>query len=519
MPRSTDRRVAVIGAGPGGLAAAKHLLETGLTPLVLEAADDIGGQWHAAGEHSAIWPGMRTNTSRTTTAFSDFPPPPSTPGFPRAEDVHAYLREYARHFGVDEHVRTRAAVTRVDRGEDGWSVRWSEPDGEHTERFDAVVLATGRYRRPRLPAIPGLAALLEAGRARHSSTYPGRTPYSGRRVLVYGNSISGLEIASELAADPTISVISAARRPRYVIQKIVRGLPADWRWFSRLSALLAAALPPDELAAGFRAGVLAEAGDPGAWGAPSPDPEAPPKLSMSQDWLTYAAEGRIDIRPGIDSLEDGTARFADGSEAEIDAVICATGYHVDVSVLAEDVRAALRPDDTGLDLHARTFHPDVPGLAVLGQFNLIGPHLPTLELQARWVAAVWSGAVPRPTAGRLRAGVDEHRMMRELGVPDMYPGLAGLLAGELGVEPDPAAHPDLAEGLLFGPLAPARYRLEGPGARPEAAAHLRTALSDFALPPAAEAQIGALAMAAGALGDAGLAAVAERLGAGAAVAA
>lgn len=61
---------------------------------------------------------------------------------------------------------------------------------------------------------------------------------------------------------------------------------------------------------------------------------------------------------------------------------------------------------------------------------------------------------------------------------DMYPALAALLAGELGVEPSLATRPELAEGLLFGPLAPARYRLDGPGARPEAEALLRAALAD-----------------------------------------
>ena len=44
-----------------------------------------------------------------------------------------------------------------------------------------------------------------------------------------------------------------------------------------------------------------------------------------------------------------------------------------------------------------------------------------------------------------------------------------LLAEEQGVSPDPLAWPELAEALLFGPMLPARYRLSGPGARPDAA--------------------------------------------------
>ena len=48
MPQRDDIKVAVIGAGPVGLAAAAHLLERGLTPIVLEAGPAVGNsvrQW------------------------------------------------------------------------------------------------------------------------------------------------------------------------------------------------------------------------------------------------------------------------------------------------------------------------------------------------------------------------------------------------------------------------------------------------------------------------------------------
>ena len=68
-------RIAVIGAGPSGLVAAKHALEAGFDVTVFEASDDLGGQWYTSAAHSGIWPGMRTNTSRMMTAFSDYPAP------------------------------------------------------------------------------------------------------------------------------------------------------------------------------------------------------------------------------------------------------------------------------------------------------------------------------------------------------------------------------------------------------------------------------------------------------------
>ena len=94
-------RVAVVGAGPGGLAAAKYAIEAGFDVTVFEASDDLGGQWHMAAGHSGVWPGMHTNTSRAMTAFADFPAPADYPLHPAAEQVHAYLHAYARYVRRD----------------------------------------------------------------------------------------------------------------------------------------------------------------------------------------------------------------------------------------------------------------------------------------------------------------------------------------------------------------------------------------------------------------------------------
>ena len=179
----------MIGAGPGGLVAAKHAIEAGFDTTVFEAGDDLGGQWYAAAAHSGVWPGMRTNTSRAMTAFSDFPAPADHPLHPAAEQIHAYLRAYAAAFGVTDRIRFDPRITHL--GPDG------TVDGEP---FDGVVIASGRFRKPCLP--DGLGEF--TGQLIHSFDYPGAEAFQGRRTLVYGNGISGLEIASDLA--PTTAV-------------------------------------------------------------------------------------------------------------------------------------------------------------------------------------------------------------------------------------------------------------------------------------------------------------------------
>src|SRR4051794_24007043 len=172
-------RVAVVGAGPSGIVAAKYALEAGFDVTVFEAGDRLGGQWYTTAPHSGVWPGMRTNTSRAMTAFSDAPAPAEHPLHPAAEQIQAYLEAYARAFGVLERIRFTTPVADVRAG---WSV-----DGEP---FDAVVVASGRFRKPRLP--PGIEAF--RGELLHAFDYPGAAAFRDRPTLVYGNGISGTEI-------------------------------------------------------------------------------------------------------------------------------------------------------------------------------------------------------------------------------------------------------------------------------------------------------------------------------------
>src|ERR1700712_4130997 len=117
--------VAVIGAGPGGLVAAKHAIEAGFDVSVFEASDDLGGQWNTTAAPSGIWPGMRPHTHDL---------------HPFAENIHDSRPPYSTPFGVTDRIRFASRVSDLQRG---WRL-----DGEP---FDAVILASGRFRAPVLP--------------------------------------------------------------------------------------------------------------------------------------------------------------------------------------------------------------------------------------------------------------------------------------------------------------------------------------------------------------------------------
>ena len=443
--RTRRSRAAIVGAGPSGLAAAKYALEAGFDVTVFEASDELGGQWHTAARHSGVWPGMHTNTSRAMTAFSDFPAPADYPLHPAAEQVHAYLHAYARKFGVTDRIRFASPVESVRAG---WEV--------NGEPFDHVVVASGRFRKP---SVPGALRPFK-GDLLHAFDYPGAEPFRDRRVLVYGNGISGLEIASDLAA--TTPVVSAFRKPRYVIQKVVDGVSSDWQWYTHYGALERRFLSSDAWGQRQRERILQVAGSPADFGAPEPDPDIRiAGVSLCQDYLAQIREGVVTCRPAIAAVNGHEVSFVDGSTGHYNAIICATGYQLDIPYLDRDIWSAVGPDCV---LYQRTLHPDLPGLGVIGQFLAQGPYFPLLELQARWIVATWTGQVALPDKAKMRATIAE-------GQPplDAHNVLALTLAEELGVAPEVEDWPELAEPLIFGPLLPPRYRLSGPGAMQSAA--------------------------------------------------
>jgi dimethylaniline monooxygenase (N-oxide forming) len=494
------RRVAVVGAGPSGLVAAKSLTEEGLEPVVFEQADGVGGQWYGPSAHSGVWPGMRANTSKTLDAFSDFPSAESLPMFPRVEELRDYLRSYAQAFDLNRSIRLKTPVRRIERDDGGWRV---VTDAGDPERFDGVVVASGRFNRPHRPVIEGIEGF--TGEVVHSFHYRGRDAFRGKRVVVLGNSVSGTEIASDLAIDDSIRVTAALRQPRYVIPRVSRGVPSDWRFFTRFSAYLPMALPAEAVADNLKRSVLDVSGHPSQYGAPAPHENIlVAHITLCQHWLAYVAEGRIHCRPALVGVRGRTVVFADGREEETDAIVTATGYDLSLPFLTEDVRRTVNADPTALDLYVHTFHPDLPGLAFIGQYILIGPYVPCVELQARWIAMVWSGVRELPPRERMRRGIEAWRDMRQMTSTLFLPPLAVALSQEAGVAPDLAARPEITRHLLFGPLAPAQFRLDGHGWRADALDRFKQALGAFggdtSPVPTAE-ELRELRTLAGALGD------------------
>ncbi|PRC45836.1 dimethylaniline monooxygenase, partial [Mycobacterium sp. ITM-2017-0098] len=260
------------------------------------------------------------------------------------------------------------------------------------------------------------------------------------------------------------------RRQRYVLPKFAAGVPSDHRIFTRYGVLANENLAPAEVDRQLREIVVEAGGSPEQYGAPAPDPSLfAAGVTLSQDYLPLVAEGRITVRPWPTTVDGRSVTFGDGHREDFDGILFGTGFTLDVPFLSDDIASTVGIDQVHLDADRYTFHPDLPGLAFIGMWDQSGGYFVPLELQARWVAYTWAGVVPSAGRAAQQAAIEAYRARRGLPQKTRMNLAALAFARAAGCEPTPADWPDLRRALLFGPLAPSCFRLQGPDALPNAA--------------------------------------------------
>jgi hypothetical protein len=301
--------------------------------------------------------------------------------------------------------------------------------------------------------------------------YRGSTPYCGKRVLVAGGAISALEIATELVQLGAARVVVTQRRQRYVLPKFAAGVPSDHRIFTRYGMIANEYLPAPEIDRQLKEIVVEAGGSPEQYGAPAPAPSLfAAGVTLSQQYLPLVAEGLITVRPWMESITNETVTFVDGNAEEFDGIVFGTGFDLHLPFLSDNIRAIIDLDAVHMDADRYTFHPELPGLAFVGMWDQSGGYFVPLELQARWIAYTWGGAIPTTSEAGQRSSIDAYRSRRGTPQKTRMNLVALAFARAAGVEPRLENWPHLRRALLFGPLAPSSFRLEGPDAQPDAPA-------------------------------------------------
>ncbi|MBL1078933.1 NAD(P)/FAD-dependent oxidoreductase [Nocardia sp. 2] len=193
-PDTPDVTTAVIGAGPGGIAAGVKLKKSGLEDfIILERADEVGGSWHE--NH---YPGLGVDIPGVAYQYSFARNPNWSRVFPYGAEVRQYHMDVARRFGLYPHLRFHTEVLREEWDDERelWVLHLA--DGSTvTARF--VISAVGAFIRPKDdPGIPGLATF--RGRIQRPSDWDHGYDHAGQRVAVIGTGASSVQIVPAICA-------------------------------------------------------------------------------------------------------------------------------------------------------------------------------------------------------------------------------------------------------------------------------------------------------------------------------
>ncbi len=282
---------------------------------MIERHGGIGGIWDIENPGTPMYETAQLISSKGLSAFFGFPMPADYPDYPGHAQVLAYLRAFARSFGLEGDIEHGVAVERAEPEGRYWKVALSSGEAR---RYRGLVCATGMNWAPAMPKIPGRFD----GDLRHVVSYRDPAEFAGRRVLIVGGGNSGCDIACDAARIAEAAFISLRRGYR-IIPKHVFGVPAD------VFGARAATVP---LPLGLRQRALQAVlrlltGDPRRYGLPRPDHrifESHPIINSQI--LRHLRRGGLKAKPDLRELAGEEVVFADGSRERVDLVLVATGY-------------------------------------------------------------------------------------------------------------------------------------------------------------------------------------------------
>ncbi len=312
--------VLIIGAGPAGLAVAACLKQRNVAFELIDRRGIPAGAYNDFREHGQLLSPARYNTLplwslRTSAEYVTFP------------EYRRYLHEYAGQLGLTVE---RRDVVRVEQADRGMRVEFQSGSTD----YRAVVVATGMVGTPRLPDIPGRPEICDT--VLHSRDWPGPQPFRGRRVLVIGGGMSGVEVAEECASAGIDVTLSSRRRIRLIQRRFLGRDIHDW------VHLVSHRLP--------------------LWLVRSHCRQLSPYPAFDRGFRLFRAEQKVSVCPAVREFRDGVAFMEDGTRHEYDTLVFATGYQFATPFLGSEFPRHPR----GQPALTRFQHPAWPHLFFIG---------------------------------------------------------------------------------------------------------------------------------------------------------
>ncbi|MDO8358734.1 MAG: NAD(P)-binding domain-containing protein [Devosia sp.] len=476
-------KIAVIGSGVSGIAAAKTLMKFGHEVVLFERSELAGGVW------ALTYPDVRLQNIGDHYRFTDFDWPFPHDQHPTADQVMRYIRAAIEHYRLD--IRFRHNVTGLHETADGWMVDLETPEGKRSEAFGYVVAAAGHYTHEKTDiALPGRDSF--KGQVITERDIRDLGVFDGKRVAVVGFGKSAIDM-TVFAVGRATEVHHVFREPRWLMPKKMLGRHIAYVSTARMSTMYNASwVHPGKFEAmmhrrspstakGYAATVGFLVRMQTGISALRFDRKARarmklvnPKESVSMQlrgtlapdtYYASVASGRIEPHhASAAGFSADALLLSDGTSVAADVVVIAIGFETPkLPFLPEAIRADIAANSDGVQLYRHVLHPHVPRLAFAG-FAHNPFHIPGTEVSMVWLGAVLAGDIVLPSPEAMEASTVKVRdwkrantlfePTRAYWVSNRFHQYLDVLLMELGVKPNRKSNP-LSE--FFAAYAPEDY--------------------------------------------------------------
>lgn len=343
-----------MGTGFGGIGMGIALRQAGYDDfIILDKEDDLGGTWR-----DNQYPGCACDVPSPLYSYSFEPNPDWSRLFAPQREIWAYLRNCARKYGLEAHIRYGSVVEQMHWDED--ERRWDVQTIEHGElgswRPRAVVSAAGALHLPAYPDIPGAERF--AGPSFHSARWDHSCDLAGKRVAVIGTGASAIQFVPEIAKQAAQLTVFQ-RTPPWIHPRPDAPIPARMRTAFRKAPATARALrdaiymglelralgfaispklmAPLEMVA--RKHLASQVTDPALRARLTPDYTIGCKrILLSSDYYPALQRPNVSlVTEGITGITEAGVTTADGEEHKADVIIYATGFRAIESVTSLNI--------------------------------------------------------------------------------------------------------------------------------------------------------------------------------------
>ncbi|KAJ8908334.1 hypothetical protein NDN08_005047 [Rhodosorus marinus] len=425
-------RVAVIGAGTAGVATTRVLSEHGFDCVVFEKNSKVGGLW------SDNYYGASVQVPKHMYQYADEDHLEDASKFLRMDEVCDYLERIVDKHEIRKCFRFNTLVTEMKQLEGGiWrlTVKDLKTDVSNDETFDYLVMCNGTFSsKPHRPNFAGQEKF--EGKIIHSSEWKSPDEFAGKKTVIVGMGKSAVD-ASMVASEVGESAVQLVRSMHWFTTSHVGFLPMHAVKYTRLFQMM---LPPfyssssmyknlHKLAAPVRwlyfrtieALMLTNYRLPrNLWPKSRLEVDVlhPSLFDGPAKYLADVRNGRINLKmTAVNEIKEKTVVLSTGEEVEADLIVLATGWDKTIGLFNDEVLNRLEVEEDGIWLYKNILPPGIDRMAFIGSnaFTAINPM--THMVQAKWLAALLTNAMPRPSRKEMEQDIWDMKQSRRAITP------------------------------------------------------------------------------------------------------